>query len=87
MKQLNQPQRSSFPFTDGAIHGSGNKEKSSAYQHEKIDPCSFSSSLYYGGQDICTNAPTSHSPGYNVGNLSSLLFISFILRILLTFVV
>ncbi|CAA6661714.1 unnamed protein product [Spirodela intermedia] len=50
---------------DGAFHGSGNKEKSPAYQHEKIDPCSFSSSLYYGGQDICTNAPTSHSPGYN----------------------
>ncbi|MQL79002.1 hypothetical protein Taro_011437 [Colocasia esculenta] len=50
---------------DGMGQGSGNRERSSAYQHEKIDPCSFSSSLYYGGQDICTNTSSSHNNGYN----------------------
>uniref|UniRef100_A0A1D1Y8M6 Exocyst complex component 4 n=1 Tax=Anthurium amnicola TaxID=1678845 RepID=A0A1D1Y8M6_9ARAE len=51
---------------DGIPQGGGNREMNSAYEHEKIDPCTFSSSLYYGGQDICTNIPSSHNPGYNV---------------------
>ncbi|XP_078445252.1 uncharacterized protein LOC144714392 [Wolffia australiana] len=45
----------------------GGQERNAGYHQEKIDPCSFSSSLYYGGQDICTNnGPVStHGSGYN----------------------
>ncbi|XP_077214808.1 uncharacterized protein LOC143849612 [Tasmannia lanceolata] len=39
------------------------KERSSIYQDESIEPCIFSSSLYYGGRDICSLSPNTRPSG------------------------
>ncbi|XP_077238861.1 uncharacterized protein LOC143879999 [Tasmannia lanceolata] len=38
-----------------------NKDSSSIYQHETVEPCVFSSSLYYGGRDIYSHSPNSQN--------------------------
>uniref|UniRef100_A0A5B7C1Z0 Uncharacterized protein n=1 Tax=Davidia involucrata TaxID=16924 RepID=A0A5B7C1Z0_DAVIN len=41
--------------------GIPSKDRHSIYQNEKVEPCYFNSSIYYGGQEIY--APTSQTTG------------------------
>ncbi|KAH7657035.1 hypothetical protein IHE45_18G115000 [Dioscorea alata] len=52
----------------GNTHGSPSKSQStphkdSSYSGEALNTCNLSSSLYYGGQDICSNTSSTH--GYS----------------------
>lgn len=40
-----------------------NKDGSSVFHNEIADPCSLSSSLYYGGRDICSQSPNARASG------------------------
>ncbi|GAB4860071.1 hypothetical protein Ancab_011549 [Ancistrocladus abbreviatus] len=40
-----------------------NKEKSSAFPEERVEPCYLSSSLYYGGQEMYPQSSTSQKSG------------------------
>ncbi|KAM0953384.1 hypothetical protein DsansV1_C02g0023511 [Dioscorea sansibarensis] len=49
-------------------HGSPGKSQSmphkdSSYSSEALNTCNLSSSLYYGGQDICSNTSSTHGYG------------------------
>ncbi|KAA8539665.1 hypothetical protein F0562_026356 [Nyssa sinensis] len=52
----NIPQRSK-----GEGSGKPSKERNSIYQNEKVEPCNFSSSIYYGGQEVYS--PSSQTTG------------------------
>ncbi|XP_059430524.1 uncharacterized protein LOC132164117 [Corylus avellana] len=41
-----------------------NKDRSSIFQEERVEPCHLSSSLYYGGQDIYSQSPSTQTSGY-----------------------
>ncbi|RDX93355.1 hypothetical protein CR513_24398, partial [Mucuna pruriens] len=41
-----------------------NKDMSSIYQHQRVQPCHLSSSIYYGGQDIYFNPQSPQNEGY-----------------------
>ncbi|KAF8397402.1 hypothetical protein HHK36_016316 [Tetracentron sinense] len=49
--------------SEGESHNTPAKDGSSIYQHEKVEPCYLSSSLYYGGQDIYSHSSNTHSSG------------------------
>lgn len=59
---------------NGESNGLSSKEKSSIYQNQTIDhPCHFSSSIYYGGQEVYspqTWRPTQSHPVVSVINCS-----------------
>ncbi|XP_047172624.1 uncharacterized protein LOC124840594 isoform X1 [Vigna umbellata] len=38
---------------------------SSIYQDQRVQPCHLSSSIYYGGQDICPSPQSTHNEGFN----------------------
>ncbi|XP_021894530.1 uncharacterized protein LOC110812148 isoform X2 [Carica papaya] len=40
-----------------------NRERSPIFQEERVEPCHLSSSLYYGGQDIYSQSPSTHTSG------------------------
>ncbi|GMH07390.1 hypothetical protein Nepgr_009230 [Nepenthes gracilis] len=40
-----------------------NKDKSSNFDKETVEPCYLSSSLYYGGQEMYTQSPTTQTSG------------------------
>ncbi|ESW05939.1 hypothetical protein PHAVU_010G005600 [Phaseolus vulgaris] len=42
-----------------------NKDMSSIYQDQRVQPCHLSSSIYYGGQDICPSPQSTHNEGFN----------------------
>uniref|UniRef100_A0A2N9HDK2 Uncharacterized protein n=1 Tax=Fagus sylvatica TaxID=28930 RepID=A0A2N9HDK2_FAGSY len=40
-----------------------NKDRGSVFQEERVEPCHLSSSLYYGGQDIYSQPPSTQNTG------------------------
>lgn len=53
---------------NSAISGEGtrysmmpNKDRSSVLQEERVEPCHLSSSLYYGGQDVYSQSPSTQT--------------------------
>uniref|UniRef100_I1J720 Uncharacterized protein n=1 Tax=Glycine max TaxID=3847 RepID=I1J720_SOYBN len=42
-----------------------NKDMSSIYQDQRVQPCHLSSSIYYGGQDIYSNPQSTQNEGFN----------------------
>ncbi|CAI9091585.1 OLC1v1026654C3 [Oldenlandia corymbosa var. corymbosa] len=51
----------------GRADGSGkvNAERNSVYQNESTEPCYFSSSIYYGGQEVYSPAGQTTNPPPN----------------------
>nr|XP_011459249.1 PREDICTED: uncharacterized protein LOC101306489 isoform X2 [Fragaria vesca subsp. vesca] len=50
--------------SEDARYSLPNKERSSVLQHERAEPCHLSSSLYYGGQEVYSQSPsTPHASG------------------------
>ncbi|KAF8396828.1 hypothetical protein HHK36_018462 [Tetracentron sinense] len=49
--------------SEGESRSIPTKDTSSIYQHETVEPCYLSSSLYYGGQDIYTHTPNTGISG------------------------
>ncbi|XP_044473877.1 uncharacterized protein LOC123202155 [Mangifera indica] len=45
--------------------GTPNKDLSSFYQEQRVQPCHLSSSIYYGGQDIYSEPQNKQSPEIN----------------------
>ncbi|KAL5580905.1 hypothetical protein UlMin_013347 [Ulmus minor] len=49
---------------EGTRYGiTNNKEKSSAIAEERVEPCHLSSSLYYGGQEVYSQSPSTQTYG------------------------
>ncbi|KAG5042577.1 hypothetical protein JHK85_006838 [Glycine max] len=42
-----------------------NKDMSSIYQDQRVQPCHLSSSIYYGGQDIYSSPQSTQNEGFN----------------------
>ncbi|XP_022966597.1 uncharacterized protein LOC111466230 [Cucurbita maxima] len=42
-----------------------NKDSGSIYQDQRAQPCQFTSSIYYGGQDVYAHPQNSHNSGVN----------------------
>lgn len=42
-----------------------NRDISSIYQEQRVQPCHLSSSIYYGGQDVYSHPQNTQSPGLN----------------------
>ncbi|KAL3839473.1 hypothetical protein ACJIZ3_024064 [Penstemon smallii] len=42
--------------------GTTSKDMDSYYQEENVQPCHYSSSIYYGGQDVYTRPNNAHNP-------------------------
>ncbi|KAL2898869.1 LL-diaminopimelate aminotransferase [Bienertia sinuspersici] len=57
----NNKQDSSYIHRDATYGSSISNERHSIYHQEGAEPCHLSSSLYYGGQDVCSKSHTSHS--------------------------
>ncbi|KAM3340799.1 hypothetical protein P3S68_028433 [Capsicum galapagoense] len=58
--------------SEAASEAAQNKQPSSFYQNEKVQPCHLSSSIYYGGQDVYSfpqkNNQSSTYPTFNKDN-------------------
>lgn len=52
------------PNSEGENISNPNKDRSSFYQEEKVQPCHLSSSIYYGGQEVYSQPQNPHSSGY-----------------------
>jgi len=52
-------------YSGGGSQGTHNRDMSSIYQEQKVQPCHLSSSIYYGGQDIYNHPQNSQSTGMN----------------------
>lgn len=44
-------------YKEGRSQSTSSREMGSFYQEQRTDPCHLSSSIYYGGQDVCTQNP------------------------------
>ncbi|XP_039036327.1 uncharacterized protein LOC120173128 [Hibiscus syriacus] len=53
------------PGASGENPNTWNRDTSSRYQEQKVQPCNLSSSIYYGGQDIYYLPNSSQGPGFN----------------------
>lgn len=47
----------------GERHSILNKDGGSMFHDETVEPCFLSSSLYYGGRDICNHSPNTRASG------------------------
>ncbi|KAI9085387.1 hypothetical protein K1719_032643 [Acacia pycnantha] len=59
-------------FSNGSIKGNedenrstSNKDMSSIYQEQRVQPCRLSSSIYYGGQDVYSHPQKIENAGLN----------------------
>ncbi|KAJ6331605.1 hypothetical protein OIU76_010062 [Salix suchowensis] len=50
---------------EGESQSTPNKDMSSIYQEQRVQPCHLSSSIYYGGQDIYHHPQSSHTSSMN----------------------
>ncbi|KAJ1376454.1 hypothetical protein SESBI_49918, partial [Sesbania bispinosa] len=50
---------------DGVAQNTENKDMSSLYQDQRVQPCHLSSSIYYGGQDIYSFPQSTQNAGLN----------------------
>lgn len=53
---------------EAASQAAQNKQPSSFYQNEKVQPCHLSSSIYYGGQDVYSFPQNNQSSTYTTAN-------------------
>ncbi|KAG5022592.1 hypothetical protein JHK85_018934 [Glycine max] len=51
--------------SDGETQSTTHKDMSSIYQEQRLQPCQLSSSIHYGGQDICSCPKSTQDSGYN----------------------
>ncbi|XP_061366889.1 uncharacterized protein LOC133310017 [Gastrolobium bilobum] len=51
--------------SDGETQSTENKDMSSIYQEQRVQPCHLSSSIYYGGQDIYSHPQSTQDSGLN----------------------
>lgn len=51
--------------SDGETQSTANKDMSSVYQEQRVQPCHLSSSIYYGGQDIYSHPHSTRDSGLN----------------------
>ncbi|OMO66454.1 hypothetical protein CCACVL1_21141 [Corchorus capsularis] len=49
---------------EGENQGMANKDMSSIYQEQRVQPCHLSSSIYYGGQDVYSHPQSSQNSVY-----------------------
>ncbi|CAL8999111.1 unnamed protein product [Prunus brigantina] len=49
--------------SEGARYSLPNKDHSSVLPEERAEPCYLSSSLYYGGQEVYSQSPSTHASG------------------------
>ncbi|KAL6275758.1 hypothetical protein ACE6H2_019359 [Prunus campanulata] len=49
--------------SEGARYSLPNKDRSSVLPEERAEPCYLSSSLYYGGQEVYSQSPSTHASG------------------------
>ncbi|XP_021833672.1 uncharacterized protein LOC110773461 isoform X1 [Prunus avium] len=49
--------------SEGARYSLPNKDCSSVLPEERAEPCYLSSSLYYGGQEVYSQSPSTHASG------------------------
>ncbi|KAK4359214.1 hypothetical protein RND71_021443 [Anisodus tanguticus] len=54
--------------TEAASQAGQNKQPSSFYQNEKVQPCHLSSSIYYGGPDVYSFPQNNQSSTYTTFN-------------------
>ncbi|KAJ8532997.1 hypothetical protein K7X08_015886 [Anisodus acutangulus] len=59
---------STLTSTEAASQAGQNKQPSSFYQNEKVQPCHLSSSIYYGGQDVYSFPQNNQSSTYTTFN-------------------
>ncbi|KAI5584444.1 hypothetical protein POPTR_006G092400v4 [Populus trichocarpa] len=52
-------------MNEGESQSVPNKDMSSIYQEQRVQPCHLSSSIYYGGQDIYHHPQTAHTSSIN----------------------
>ncbi|XP_022767621.1 uncharacterized protein LOC111311987 isoform X2 [Durio zibethinus] len=50
---------------EGENQSIANKDLSSIYQEQRVQPCHLSSSIYYGGQDVYVHPQSSQGSGLN----------------------
>lgn len=48
---------------EGACSSIPNKYRSSVLQEERVEPCHLSSSIYYGGQEVYSQSPSTQVSG------------------------
>ncbi|XP_022753818.1 uncharacterized protein LOC111302144 isoform X2 [Durio zibethinus] len=48
-------------LAESANYNIPNKDRNSGFQEGRVEPCHLSSSLYYGGQDICSRSSITQS--------------------------
>uniref|UniRef100_A0A2N9HQQ9 Uncharacterized protein n=1 Tax=Fagus sylvatica TaxID=28930 RepID=A0A2N9HQQ9_FAGSY len=51
-------------ISDGESQSMPNRDMSSIYPEQRVQPCPLSSSIFYGGQDICSNPQSTQSSVY-----------------------
>ncbi|KAI9079616.1 hypothetical protein K1719_038443 [Acacia pycnantha] len=56
---------SSIKGKENENQSTSNKDMSSIYQEQKVQPCHLSSSIYYGGQDVYSCPPKTDNAGLN----------------------
>ncbi|XP_014515076.1 uncharacterized protein LOC106772942 isoform X2 [Vigna radiata var. radiata] len=73
-KIANQTRNAKVGIQDYYSKGSGSEAQntvnntSSIYQDQRVQPCHLSSSIYYGGQDICPSPQSTHNEGFSTLN-------------------
>lgn len=53
----------SYITANSSNGASANMPSGDMFLEEKGEPCHLSSSLYYGGQDVYSHSPSTHTPG------------------------
>ncbi|KAI3473182.1 hypothetical protein Pfo_028937 [Paulownia fortunei] len=53
---------------EGQSQSTTSKDISSYYQEEKVQPFHYSSSIYYGGQDVYSRPQSTQNPGFTTFN-------------------
>lgn len=51
--------------SDGETQSTANKDMSSIYQEQRVQPCHLSSSIYYGGQDVYSRPQSAQDSEFN----------------------
>ncbi|KAK4268703.1 hypothetical protein QN277_025317 [Acacia crassicarpa] len=52
-------------MNDGETQSRANKDMSSIYQEQRVQPCHLSSSIFYGGQDVYYHPQSAENAGLN----------------------
>ncbi|XP_059305495.1 uncharacterized protein LOC132057075 [Lycium ferocissimum] len=60
--------KGSTPNNEASSQAAQNKQPSSFYQNEKVQPCHLSSSIYYGGQDVYSFPQNNQNSTYTTFN-------------------